>query len=422
MMGEPRHRRSHVYDVATGARQRLFANNTIRTITPEYIWLPSADGSRVLIQAERDGDTVSVERGVYVVDLTRKVTAADRARPPGSAARGRERPARAHDEGVSAGRQARAGGGRPRRSQPRLRLREGDVRLRLEVHHSAGQSRRRSNTSRRPTVRSATTRRFSGSRRRQLQATGGRTGNIVATLAGTENPELIYVVSSHFDSVAGGPGADDDTSGTAALLEAARILAPNPLPVTVVFASFTGEEAGLLGSREFVRLAAEQKWNIVGALNNDMIGWGGEGSRMDNTIRYSNAGHPRHPARRGVPVHAPRPLRRQVLPRAPTPPPSTKPGATSSAASARIRCWRIPNYHQPTDFLETMNHQQIVETAKVDGGDARLPGVEPVAAEGRARGEDGGGRRGLVDAEPGGRGSRATSSPMGRRRRRCATG
>ena len=111
MMGEPRHRRSHVYDVATGARQRLFANNTIRTITPEYIWLPSADGSRVLIQAERDGDTVSVERGVYVVDLTRKVTAADAARPSGSATRGGERPAGAHDEGLSTGRQARAGGG-----------------------------------------------------------------------------------------------------------------------------------------------------------------------------------------------------------------------------------------------------------------------------------------------------------------------
>ena len=74
-----------------------------------------------------------------------------------------------------------------------------------------------------------------------------RTANVVATLKGTENPELIYVVSSHFDSVQAGPGADDDTSGTAALLEAARMLADTPLPATVVFASFTGEEAGLLG-------------------------------------------------------------------------------------------------------------------------------------------------------------------------------
>jgi hypothetical protein len=77
MMGEPRHRRSQLYDLATGTRRRLFANNTIRTITPEYIWIPSADGSRVLIQAERDGDTISTERGIYVVDLTRRVTVAD---------------------------------------------------------------------------------------------------------------------------------------------------------------------------------------------------------------------------------------------------------------------------------------------------------------------------------------------------------
>ena len=50
-----------------------------------------------------------------------------------------------------------------------------------------------------------------------------KTANVIATLKGTVNPELVYVVSSHFDSVAAGPGADDDTSGTAALLETARL-------------------------------------------------------------------------------------------------------------------------------------------------------------------------------------------------------
>ena len=68
------------------------------------------------------------------------------------------------------------------------------------------------------------------------QAQGNRTGNIVSIKKGTENPELIYVLSSHFDSVTVGPGADDDTSGTAALLETARMLADVPLPATVVFA------------------------------------------------------------------------------------------------------------------------------------------------------------------------------------------
>ena len=67
------------------------------------------------------------------------------------------------------------------------------------------------------------------------------------------------------------------------------ILAGHPQPATIVFASFTGEEAGLLGSREFVRRAVADKLQVVGALNNDMIGWAND-YRLDNTIRYSNPG------------------------------------------------------------------------------------------------------------------------------------
>src|SRR6185503_4640754 len=160
------------------------------------------------------------------------------------------------------------------------------------------------------------------------------------------------------------PGADDDTSGTCALLETARALANTPLPATIVFASFTGEEAGLLGSREFVRLAAQNKWNIVGALNNDMIGWAGESARMDNTIRYSNAGI------RDVQHGAAFLFTNLVLYDAKY--------YKSTDAQAFYDGWgdivggigsypvlANPNYHQPTDFIETMNHKQILETAKV---------------------------------------------------------
>src|SRR5438477_142915 len=65
VVGEPRHRRSYIYDLST---------NTVRTISPEYEWQQSADGTKIMIWADRDGDTVSVERGVYVVDLNRQVT------------------------------------------------------------------------------------------------------------------------------------------------------------------------------------------------------------------------------------------------------------------------------------------------------------------------------------------------------------
>ena len=100
---------------------------------------------------------------------------------------------------------------------------ESALRFRLEAHLAAGQrqSDRLPGTDvslvRLPAGSAVVTPRRSG--------IGGKTANVLARLRGTENPDLIYVVSSHFDSVAGGPGADDDTSGTAALLEAARMLA-----------------------------------------------------------------------------------------------------------------------------------------------------------------------------------------------------
>ena len=195
------------------------------------------------------------------------------------------------------------------------------------------------------------------------QAQGNTTANVLATLRGTVDPHLIYVVSSHFDSVAVGPGADDDTSGTAALLETARMLADHPMPVTIVFASFTGEEAGLLGSREFARRAVADKWQVIGALNNDMIGWGSESGRMDNTIRYSN------PGIKDI-QHGAAFLFTDLIT-------YDAKYYKSTDAQAFYDAWgdivggigsypvlSNPNYHQPTDFIETMNFRQITETAK----------------------------------------------------------
>src|SRR5262245_7413773 len=74
VIGEARHRRSYLYDLPSMKRTRLFHNNTVRTIAPEYSWTPAPDGSRIVISAERDGDTVSAQRGIHVNDLTRQVT------------------------------------------------------------------------------------------------------------------------------------------------------------------------------------------------------------------------------------------------------------------------------------------------------------------------------------------------------------
>ena len=77
LVGEPRHRRSFLTDLTTGTRTRIFHNNTVRTIAPEYQWVVSTDGSQMLITAERDGNTVSPERGVYRVNLRKTIGKAD---------------------------------------------------------------------------------------------------------------------------------------------------------------------------------------------------------------------------------------------------------------------------------------------------------------------------------------------------------
>jgi hypothetical protein len=361
MMGEPRHRRSQVYDLTAGTRTRLFANNTVRTISPEYIWLPSADGQKLVLSAERDGDTVSTERGVYVLDLSKKVTTADVvSRIERQAATENELRARMTKTFA------------PLADQIKRIMAKASVSRVHEYEKTLYDfdSKYVSQPGNNKAVEYLTkTYESFGYKPEQqwfspAQAQGGRTANVVSIKRGTENPDLIYVVSSHYDSVVVGPGADDDTSGTAALLEAARLLSDVPLPATVVFASFTGEEAGLLGSREFVRLAAERKWNVVGALNNDMIGWGAESSRMDNTIRYSNAGI------RDIQHGAAFLFTNLILYDA-----KYYKGTDANAfydgwgdIVGGIGSYPVlanPNYHQPTDFIETMNFRQIMETGKV---------------------------------------------------------
>ena len=209
----------------------------------------------------------------------------------------------------------------------------------------------------------------------QRTALDGRTANVVATLKGTVNPELIYVVSSHYDSVAVGPGADDDSSGTAALLETARILAGHPQPATIIFASFTGEEAGLLGSREFVRRAVADKLQVVGALNNDMIGWAND-YRLDNTIRYSN------PGIRDV-QHAAAMQFTNLITYDALYYKSTDAAAYYEAYGdivGGIGSYPVlgnPHYHQPHDFLETINHQLVTEVAKTTAATLMLLASSP---------------------------------------------
>jgi hypothetical protein len=104
--------------------------------------------------------------------------------------------------------------------------------------------------------------------------------SVVATLRGDDPSGRTYVMSSHYDSrnsdnddgVADAPGADDNGSGTAAVLEAARVLSRVPLHATIVFACFDAEEQGLFGSAHLAQRFAAEHVDVEGDLNNDIIG------------------------------------------------------------------------------------------------------------------------------------------------------
>lgn len=120
--------------------------------------------------------------------------------------------------------------------------------------------------------------------------------NVIATREGTMNPSLHYVICGHFDSIVWdpdigsetAPGADDNASGTAAALEAARIFKDNPLESTVHFACWGAEEVGLVGSEFWAENADNLDWNIRGVLNNDMIGYMDDGD-LDCIIQRKDA-------------------------------------------------------------------------------------------------------------------------------------
>ena len=115
--------------------------------------------------------------------------------------------------------------------------------------------------------------------------------NIIATQIGKTNPNNIYIVCAHYDTV-DDYCADDNASGTAAVLEIARILSTQCLDNTIVYALWDEEEIGLRGSQFYANQAAGSGDNILGVLNMDMIGYDGDavGQPGDNEfdIDYRN--------------------------------------------------------------------------------------------------------------------------------------
>ena len=127
-------------------------------------------------------------------------------------------------------------------------------------------------------------------------------GNVVATLKGTDpNDKRIFIISGHLDSrrsndmdsVGDSPGANDDGSGTVAVMECARVMSKHSFPATLIFVTVSGEEQGLLGAYFMANKAKKENWKIEAVLNNDIMGSNNsnETNIVDNTrIRIFSEG------------------------------------------------------------------------------------------------------------------------------------
>jgi hypothetical protein len=114
-------------------------------------------------------------------------------------------------------------------------------------------------------------------------------GNVIATLKGADiSDDRIFIVSGHLDtrrsnvmdSTQDAPGANDDGSGVAAVLECARIMSQHAFPASVIFVVVSGEEQGTLGAKFMAQKAKNENWNIEAVLNNDIMG--GNNSNQTN--------------------------------------------------------------------------------------------------------------------------------------------
>jgi len=128
--------------------------------------------------------------------------------------------------------------------------------------------------------------------------------NIVATLKGSKEPGRVYVVSGHYDSrvtdvlnfIDDAPGADDDGSGVAVSMELARVMATHQPAATIMFAVVAGEEQGLFGSNFMATTLAQNRVDVQGMLDNDIVGssTADDGTKDPTDIRLFVSGLPQN--------------------------------------------------------------------------------------------------------------------------------
>ncbi|WP_164118301.1 M28 family metallopeptidase [Sphingorhabdus sp. Alg239-R122] len=129
---------------------------------------------------------------------------------------------------------------------------------------------------------------------------GVRIVNVLGIQRGTGDPGNVIIISGHIDSrvtdpmnfTDDAPGANDDGSGTALTIEAARILTREKHDATIIYALLSGEEQGLFGGKLIADTAKARGWNVIAMLNNDIVGGtkGQDGRIVDNIVRVFSEG------------------------------------------------------------------------------------------------------------------------------------
>lgn len=123
--------------------------------------------------------------------------------------------------------------------------------------------------------------------------------DVLAVQPGSD-PSRVVIVQGHIDSrvsdvmdiTRDAPGANDDASGVALVLETARLLSRKKFKATIVYAALSGEEQGLLGGTLLAETAKERGWNVTAVLNNDIVGntMGQNGTRVADRVRVFSEG------------------------------------------------------------------------------------------------------------------------------------
>lgn len=129
---------------------------------------------------------------------------------------------------------------------------------------------------------------------------GVRVEDVLAIQRGASDPDRVVIIQGHIDSrvtdvmdaTSDAPGANDDASGVALVIEAARLLSKEKFAATIVYAALSGEEQGLWGGQLLARTAKARGWTVSAVLNNDIVGntHGIGGARDDKRVRVFSEG------------------------------------------------------------------------------------------------------------------------------------